>query len=125
VLAERDIVLASDGLDSRPFCYIADATAGFLTVLLQGETGAAYNVGMDKEMTILELAQLIVRLAPKAGTQVLVPAPSAEARPNIRSSGHFDISKIRQLGWQPTTQPETGFERMLSYFLSCAENIKK
>jgi nucleoside-diphosphate-sugar epimerase len=125
VLAERDIVLASDGLDSRPFCYIADATAGFLTVLLQGEAGAAYNVGMDKEMTILELAQLIARLAPKTGTQVLVPAPSGEARPNIRSNGYFDITKIAKLGWRPTTSPAIGFKRMLSYFMSMAENTNR
>jgi len=117
VLAGRDIALSSDGMDSRPFCYVADATAAFLTVLLQGESGAAYNVGMDKELTILDLAKLLAQLAPRPGTKVIRPASGNAIRPNVRSSGHFDITKIGQLGWRPTTSPEAGFARTLRYFL--------
>jgi nucleoside-diphosphate-sugar epimerase len=116
-LAGRDIRLNSDGMDSRPFCYIADTTAAFLTLMLQGEAGAAYNVGMDREMTILELAQLMSRLAPRKDTQVLQPANASSLPPAARSSGHFDISKIGGLGWRPTTTPEAGFERTLRYFM--------
>ena len=116
VQAGRDIRLSSDGMDSRPFCYVADTTAAFLTLLLQGESGAAYNVGMDKEMTIFELANLLARLAPRKGTRVLLPEDGMTIPPAARSSGHFDISKIRALGWYPSTLPETGFERTLRYF---------
>jgi len=118
VLAGRDIQLTGDGMDSRPFCYVADATAAFLTLLLDGEAGTAYNVGMDKEMTILALAELVASLAPRAGTRVILPEKGREIRPKIRSSGHFDISKIHQLGWYPNTLPEQGFERTLRYFLT-------
>ena len=115
-VAGRDITLHSDGMDSRPFCYIADTTAAFLTLLLQGEAGAAYNVGMDSEMTILELAQLIARLAPRKGTRVILPESTSTVPPAIRSSGHFDITRMRSLGWWPKTAPETGFDRTLRYF---------
>jgi UDP-glucuronate decarboxylase len=116
--AGRDIRLSSDGMDSRPFCYVADATAAFLALMLQGESGAAYNVGMDKEMTILELANLLARLAPRKDTRVLLPEGGKTLPSAARSSGHFDISKIGELGWQPTTPPEIGFERTLRYFIN-------
>ncbi|MDD4882217.1 MAG: hypothetical protein PHX10_11625, partial [Gallionellaceae bacterium] len=80
--------------------------------------GAAYNVGMDSEMTILELAELLARLAPRQGTQVILPAKGKEVRANVRSNGHFDIAKIGHLNWRPTTSPAVGFERTLRYFLS-------
>ncbi|MBU0623106.1 MAG: NAD-dependent epimerase/dehydratase family protein [Gammaproteobacteria bacterium] len=123
VQAGRDIKLSSDGMDCRPFCYVADATSAFLTLMLQGESGAAYNVGMDQEMTILDLAMLLARLAPRKGTQVLLPENASSLPPAARSSGHFDISKIGKLGWRPTTTPEAGFQRTLSYFLGARSNF--
>lgn len=116
-LAGRDIVLNSDGSGSRPFCYVADATAAFLILLLRGGGGSAYNVGLDQETTILELAKLIARLSPTPGLQVRHPPPSPARQALFRTGGHFDITKMERLGWRPTILPEAGFERTLRYFL--------
>ncbi|SDI27688.1 Nucleoside-diphosphate-sugar epimerase [Pseudomonas flavescens] len=115
-LAGRDIVLNSDGSSSRPFCYIADATAAFLILLLRGEAGQAYNVGMDREMTILQLARLVARLSAHPGLQVRLPPEHAERQAEFRSSGHFDLARMARLGWRPTTEPEQGLQRTLRYF---------
>ncbi|MEB3735306.1 NAD-dependent epimerase/dehydratase family protein [Halopseudomonas pachastrellae] len=116
-VAGRDIILNSDGSASRPFCYVADATAAFLILLLRGESGAAYNVSLDQEITILELALLVARLSPTPGLKVKHP-PSAPARQSLfRSCGHCDISKLEKLGWRPTIMPAEGFERTLRYFI--------
>ncbi|MFG0583269.1 NAD-dependent epimerase/dehydratase family protein [Pseudomonas sp. zjy_9] len=116
-LAGRDIVLNSDGSGSRPFCYVSDATAAFLILLLRGEGGNAYNVGLDQETTILELAKLIARLSPTPGLRVKHPAPSLQRQALFRSGGHFDLAKMEQLGWRPSILPEAGFARTLRYFL--------
>ncbi len=116
-LAGRDIVLNSDGSGSRPFCYVADATAAFLILLLRGEGGNAYNVGLDQETTILELARLIARLSPQPGLQVKHLPPNPERQALFRAGGHFDLAKMEHLGWRPTILPEAGFERTLRYFL--------
>ncbi|SFL99772.1 dTDP-glucose 4,6-dehydratase [Halopseudomonas pachastrellae] len=116
-LAGRDIVLLSDGSSSRPFCYVADMTAAFLLLLLEGKGGSAYNVGIDEEMTILEVAQLIARLSPYQGLQVRCSGSSAK-KAEFRPSGHFDLGKMAKLGWRPSTRPEIGFARMLRYFTS-------
>ncbi|WDM87925.1 NAD-dependent epimerase/dehydratase family protein [Pseudomonas asiatica] len=116
-LAGRDIVLNSDGLGSRPFCYVADTTAAFLILLLRGEGGNAYNVGLDEEITILELAKLIARLSPQPGLQVKHLPATPERQALFRTGGHFDLAKMECLGWRPTILPEVGFERTLRYFL--------
>jgi nucleoside-diphosphate-sugar epimerase len=116
-VAGRDIVLNSDGSGSRPFCYVADATAAFLMLLLRGEAGNAYNVGMDQETTILELAQLIARLSPTPDLEVTCQPASSQRQALFRAGGHFNLEKIEALGWRPTTTPEEGFERTLRYFI--------
>jgi len=115
-VAGHDIVLNSNGSGTRPFCYVADATAAFLTLLLRGEGGQAYNVGMDEEISILELAKLIARLSPTAGIEVKHPPLNPERQALFRTGGHFDLRKIAQLGWQPSTALERGFARTLRYF---------
>lgn len=114
-LAGRDIRLHSQGTSSRPFCYIADVTFAFLILLLEGNAGDAYNVGMDSEITIFDLAKLIAGISSREGTMVLLPEGDNKTT-EIRASGHFDITKMRKLGWYPKTTPEIGFRRVLSHF---------
>lgn len=116
-LAGRDIVLNSDGSGSRPFCYVSDATAAFLILLLRGEGGNAYNVGLDQETTILELAKLIARLSPTPDLQVIHLPANPERQALFRSSGHFNLSRMEGLGWRPSILPEAGFARTLRYFI--------
>lgn len=115
-LVGRDIVLNSDGSGSRPFCYVSDATAAFLILLLRGEGGNAYNVGLDQETTILELARLIASLSPTPGLKVIHPPLNPGRQALFRSSGHFDLAKMEGLGWRPSILPQAGFARTLRYF---------
>lgn len=120
VVAGRDIVLRSDGRARRSFCYLADATAGFFTVLFSGLPGEAYNVGNPEgEMSVGELAELLVRLFPERGLRVVrgvrdvpagyVPSPYARTVP--------DIAKVRSLGWEPGTNVFEGFARTVRSYL--------
>ena len=114
----RDIVLKSDGMTSRPFCYLADAIVAFFTILLLGKSGEAYNVGEDKECTILHLAEMLCRLFSERNCRIVrkeqIPGPMSLTAP--ASAGHFDISKIRALGWGPTTTLEEGFKRTVKSY---------
>jgi dTDP-glucose 4,6-dehydratase/UDP-glucuronate decarboxylase len=52
-----------DGRGVRAFCYISDATAGFLAALLSDANGEAFNIGNDEEpVSIRQLAELMVGL---------------------------------------------------------------
>jgi UDP-glucuronate decarboxylase len=118
LVMRRDILLKSDGMASRPFCYLADATAAFFTILLKGNGGEAYNVGTETECTILNLAEMLCRLFPERNCRVIRPEPMGQAisLPAPLSCGHFDISKVRALGWSPTTSLEEGFFRTVKSY---------
>jgi UDP-glucuronate decarboxylase len=121
VVAKRDVVLKSDGLAQRPFCYIADATIGFLTVLLCGDKAEAYNVANpDTEISIRDLAILVAGLFPERGVSTHFEMPvSSNAylkSPITRSCPSID--KIKTLGWLPTTDLHDGFYRTIQSYLS-------
>lgn len=118
VVAGRDIGMKSDGSARRPFCYIADAIEGIFTVLLCGNGGEAYNVGAELEISILELAELLCRIFPERKCEVLRQERSDKDPyiPSPNPGGHFDLSKIRSLGWVPKTGIEEGFWRTVKSY---------
>lgn len=117
ILHDRDIVMKSDGKNTRAFCYLADATAGFFTVLLKGEVGQAYNVGFDKEISIIDLVEKLTGLFPEKNLKTIKSAaPTAGTIKTLVQRTCPDITKVRLLGWSPTTSIEDGFRRtILSY----------
>lgn len=118
IVAHRDIVMTSDGSARRPFLYLADATIAVFTVLLLGGSGEAYNVGSETECSILDLANVLCGLFPERGCRVVRRARPPEDRYIASSTqgGHFDISKIRTLGWEPTTDIKEGFRRTVTSY---------
>jgi nucleoside-diphosphate-sugar epimerase len=76
VLAGRNIVMKSDGSGRRPFCYVADATVAFFSVA-QWDKWEVYNVGSDREFSILELAETLCDLFPDRG----VPGGATRSAP--------------------------------------------
>lgn len=116
VLRGEDIVMSSDGSARRCFCYVSDAVAGIFTVLLQGEAATPYNVGhAEAELSVLELAQLLVGLAPQRRLQV--ERVAAHAGAGYLPSGYArlrpDVSRLAALGWRAEVMPAQGFARML------------
>ena len=116
----RDIVIRSDGLAQRSFCYISDATIGFLTVLLKGDRGEAYNIGNpEAEMSIRELAETISWLFPErnimvrteilADNKLYLKSPINRLRPSIEKS--------KRLNWSPSVGIKEGFRRTIQSFL--------
>lgn len=120
ILHNSDIVMKSDGSAIRAFCYLADAVNGFLTVLLKGQNGQAYNIGNDKEViSVLELAKTLVALFPERSLKITLEKGNFEAgyiKSKI-SRNCPDITKVRALGWEPGTSIEEGFKRTIRSFI--------
>lgn len=117
VLQGRDIVLDSDGSASRPFCYVSDTVSGLLHILLRGAPGQAYNLGTTEETTILDLAHRLIAAAGQTGRLAVRAHASTGCAPAARSSGHFNIDKIAQLGWAPRTALDAGLSRLWRSYL--------
>ena len=118
IVRNEDIVLKSDGSARRPFCYLADATVGFFTVLLRGEAGQAYNLANDEAgVSMLELAETLVRIFPERRLRVRFAEGVIPAKLQVSVKSPVpDTTKIRKLGWRPTTSIEEGFKRTVMSF---------
>ena len=119
IIENRPIVVRSEGTASRAFCYLADATAGFFTVLLKGENGVPYNVGNSQaEISVMDLANLLVGLFPKKRLKVIKEAIQAtnEYLQSPISRNCPDISRINSLGWVPITSLADGFKRTIESY---------
>ena len=118
VVKGENIVMNSDGAAVRSFCYLADATVGFFTVLLLGESGHAYNVGNpDGAISIRDLANIVVQLYPEKQLNAVFGA----SQPGTYLASSFNvlcpnIEKISRLGWKPKTGVAEGFRRTIDSF---------
>jgi nucleoside-diphosphate-sugar epimerase len=122
VLADRDIVMLSDGSPTRTFCYSSDAITGYYKVLVKGRPGEAYNVGIETpEISISQLAELVTETARQlfGYTGKVIRRSSAEAdylvdNPNRRCP---TIEKARrELGYNPSVPIDEGLGRALTWY---------
>ncbi len=100
VLKIQNIILNSYEKAKRSFLYIADAVLGYFTILLKGENGHAYNVGNDYEISILDLANIIIKASQNSYLKVKY-SDKISTNSSNSSNGLLDISKLKQLGWKP------------------------
>ncbi len=118
ILQKRDIVLKSDGSARRAYCYIADATLGFLTTLFHGENGNVYNVGNPyQELSVLDLAKILVDIKPELKLEVVFSENSNKdylISPIKVNSPNVD--KIKSIGWTPSITAKEGFTRTINSF---------
>jgi nucleoside-diphosphate-sugar epimerase len=64
ILANRDVVLLSDGSPRRTFCYVADAVVGYYKILVKGSAGEAYNIGVETpEISMMDVAEKLCSIA--------------------------------------------------------------
>ncbi len=116
IVNRRDIVIKSDGLARRPFCYVTDATEGFLTVLFKGRAALPYNLANeDAHVSIRELADVLVGCFPERNLKVIM-APQQQAAASSKpplSMGPPDTSRLQALGWKPRTGIAEGFRRTI------------
>jgi UDP-glucuronate decarboxylase len=113
------IVLTSDGLTLRTFCYLADTVAALFYALLRGQPGAAYNIGNSRnELTIREFALLGAQLTDPPLAVTFGEADRSRYLPAPTRRGHPDTTRIEALGWQPRHGVPDALERTYRSLLS-------
>ena len=122
IFAGKDLVMYSDGKPTRTFCYSADSITGYYKVLVKGQIGEPYNIGIEKpEISMTELAEKVIGIARELfdyrGKLVHHPNPEAVYlvdNPNRRCP---NIEKGRaQLGYNPTILVDQGLRRSLIWY---------
>lgn len=118
-LAGEPLTVYGDGSQTRSICYVDDLVRGLLA-MLDSDASGPLNLGSPTELTVSELAQLVLRLTGSSSTVQHRPMPiddPSRRRPDITLAG-------RLLGWAPQVTPEAGLTRTIEWFArfraSCA-----
>src|SRR5437868_2502925 len=107
-LAGEPLTVFGDGSQTRSFCYVDDLIRGILLLAKSGEH-LPVNVGNPQELSLLELAQTVVRVTGSKSEIVFEALPVDD--PQVRQP---DITRARQLlGWEPQVDLEDGLRRVL------------
>ena len=112
-LAGEPLTLHGEGRQTRSFCFVDDQISGFLA-LLESDIDSPVNIGNPQEITMLELAELVVAL-------------TGSSSPIVRTSPYPDDPKVRrpditrateQLGWVPTVSLRDGLRTTIDWMRS-------
>ena len=110
-LTGEDVTIFGSGRQTRSFCYVSDLVDGIIR-LMESNINDPVNIGNPREMTIEEIAQMIIKLTGSKSKIVYRPLP--EDDPKVRQP---DITRARTLlGWEPKVGLEEGLTRTLEYF---------
>jgi dTDP-glucose 4,6-dehydratase len=108
-IAGKPLTVYGDGSQTRSLCYVDDLIRG-LYALMTSDEHLPVNIGNpDHEVTMLELAQTVIRITGSTSEVVFEALPIDD--PQIRCP---DITRARQiLGWSPEIDLEEGLKRWL------------
>jgi len=107
----EDITVFGNGSQTRSFCFVSDLIEGIYKLLLSEEHDPV-NIGNPEEITILQLANIILSITNSKSKIVFKELPVDD--PKIRQP---DISKAKSvLHWEPKVSRETGLQKTLKYF---------
>lgn len=111
-LNHEDITVFGDGSQTRSFGYITDLIRG-LNALLESNEGDPVNIGNPQEMTLLEMAEMIIELTNSRSKIVFRDLPADD--PKVRQP---DISKAKRvLNWEPEVDVKEGLRKTIEYFM--------
>ncbi len=109
----ENIVLKSAGTQFFSYMYATDAISGFLTILLKGMDGEAYNIADEKsDIRLKDLAQLI---ASYSGVKVVFDLPDTNEQAGFSkvTKARLDATKLKKLGWSARWNINEGVNRTL------------
>ncbi len=114
-LAGHPVTVAGDGAQTRSLCYVDDLIDG-LVRMTRGDHPGPVNLGNPEELSMLDLARLVVRLCGDRAPVAFVPRPPDD--PNVRRP---DVSlALAELGWRPRVALADGLARTVDWFRSRA-----
>ena len=128
VMNSEPIIMLSDGSPTRAFCYISDATALMIRLLLVDAPGEPFNMGSDeREISMIDLAKLTAKIGaevlgnPEIGVEAKVSEDSDYLVDNPQRR-LADLAKSRHQfpQWSPKITLEEGLARTFRHHLEKA-----
>jgi len=116
VLRGEELQIYGDGAQRRDFNFVDDAVRAFLLVAArESADGEVFNLGDERNVSLLELAELLVSVN-GAGSFRLVPWPPERRRIDIGDYFASFAKIAERVGWAPRVTLEDGLARSLEYY---------
>ncbi len=115
-----DVTLWGTGKPMREFLFVDDLAEAIVFALENNLPDDFYNIGTGKDITIKDLAETIQRLTGHKG-KILWDTSKPDGTPRKL----MDISKMKKIGWEYSTELENGIQKTYQWFLENIENIKE
>ena len=112
-LNNKPITIYGDGSQTRSFCYVDDLITGMIKLMeSQKSITGPINMGNPSEFTMIELAELVIKLTSSRSKLKFKPLPEDDPKqrqPNI------SLAKSK-LNWSPKVSLEEGLNKTITYF---------
>jgi dTDP-glucose 4,6-dehydratase len=110
-LCGEDVTVFGSGQQTRSFCYVSDLVDGIIRLMLSA-VNEPVNIGNPHEMSVEEMARLIISMTGSSSRIVYKELPTDD--PKVRQP---DITRAKSLlGWEPKVGLEQGLESTIDYF---------
>ena len=119
-LKNENITIYGDGQQTRSFQYVDDLIEGMARMMATEDsfTGPV-NIGNPREFTILELAELVIKMTGSQSKIVFEPLPHDDPR---QRKPDITLAKTK-LNWEPTIRLEQGLLPMIEYFKTIIDRL--
>jgi dTDP-glucose 4,6-dehydratase len=119
-LEDRPLPVYGDGLQVRDWLFVDDHCRGILAVLRQGREGEIYNIGGSRSLPNLEVVSKVLALTgkPESLIRYVTDRPGHDRRYALSSE-----KLMRETGWRPQMDFETGLARTIDWYRGNAEWI--
>ena len=104
----------------REFLHVDDMAEAVVFALENQLTSNLYNIGTGKDVTIKELAETIQRVIGHKG-EIIWDTSKPDGTPRKL----MDVSKMKAMGWQYSTELEDGVKNTYQWFLENIDSIKE
>jgi GDP-L-fucose synthase len=115
-----DVILWGSGTPRREFLFVDDMAEAVVYALENNMPEHLYNVGTGKDITIKKLAETIQRLVGHQGNIIW-----DVSRPDGTPRKLMDVSKMKEIGWEYSTELEEGIKNTYQWFLANIDTFKE
>jgi GDP-L-fucose synthase len=115
-----DVTLWGSGTPMREFLFVDDLAEAVVYALENLLPEYLYNVGSGKDITIKNLAKTIQKVVGHQG-EIIWDTTKPDGTPRKL----MDVSRLKEMGWEYSTELEVGIEKTYKWFLENIDTIKK
>ena len=99
----KPLTIQGDGSQTRTFLYVDDLISGLIKVMNKGKCGEVYNIGSEKKISILKLAEKVLKITGSKSKIRYISRPGHDHQSRLP-----DLTKIKKLGFNENISLDRG-----------------